>query len=217
MNLTVHGIGPCPRRLDPGEDRVWISTELFEQLLCLVAERPYARLTFDDANVSDVAVALPKLLEHGLQAAFFLVADRLDRPGFLSRQDARALAEAGMAVGNHGKRHCGWRGLAHGDLVEEITVAREELESAVGQAVAEAACPFGLYDRRALRLLRSERYARVYTSDGGPAKAEAWLQPRRSVQASDSARKLSSYLDGAAQKHAARMIRSTKMVVKRWR
>lgn len=191
--------------------------DLFEQVLGLVAERPHARLTFDDGNVSDRAIALPRLLEHGLRAEFFLVADRLDRPGFLSRDDACALVEAGMSVGNHGMRHRGWRGLPDAALAEEIIAARAELERAVSQPVREAACPFGLYDRRVLKLLRSERYARVYTSDGGGAKAEAWLQPRRSVRAGDSARTLSSYLEGPPEKQAARVIRSTKMMVKQWR
>ena len=33
VNLTVHGIGPVSRGLDPGEDGTWVSVTQFEQVL----------------------------------------------------------------------------------------------------------------------------------------------------------------------------------------
>jgi hypothetical protein len=51
----------------------------------------------------------------------------------------------------------------------------------VGVAVDEAACPFGSYDRKVLRALRSAGYKRVFTSDGGSTSSRAWLASRTSV------------------------------------
>ena len=62
VNVTVHGIGPPPRPLDPGEERMWVSVEQFERVVDVAADRDDVRLTFDDGNVSDLEVALPRLL-----------------------------------------------------------------------------------------------------------------------------------------------------------
>ena len=40
VNLTVHGIGPTPRTLDPGEDPTWATVEQFEQVLDAVVAAP---------------------------------------------------------------------------------------------------------------------------------------------------------------------------------
>jgi hypothetical protein len=47
--------------------------------------------------------------------------------------------------------------------------------------VQEAACPFGSYDRRVLGSLRNLGYERIFTSDEGPALAEALIQPRNTI------------------------------------
>ena len=61
VTLTVHGIGTPVRPLDPGEDEVWVTVQQFEDVLDAVAGRTDVRITFDDANASDVEIALPQL------------------------------------------------------------------------------------------------------------------------------------------------------------
>ncbi len=121
-----------------------------------------------------------------------------------------------MSVGNHGMLHRRWQGLSDAELAQEIIAAKGELERAVRHKVVHAACPFGSYDRRSLKLLRSESYEIVYTSDGGSSNARAWLQPRRSIQATDSPEALSAYLDRHEPGHK-RLTRSVKGRLKRWR
>ena len=107
--LTVHGIGRASRPLDPGEDRTWISVEQFELVLDAVVGRSDVRLTFDDGNASDVEIGLPRLLERGLSAEFFVLAGLLGEPGRLGAADVRELHRAGMRVGSHGWAHRDWR------------------------------------------------------------------------------------------------------------
>ncbi|MFD1047214.1 polysaccharide deacetylase family protein, partial [Kibdelosporangium lantanae] len=80
INITVHGIGDPPRELDPGEDRTWVTTDQFTQVLDAVVGRDDVRLTFDDGNASDVEIALPELVARGLTAEFFVLAGLLDEP-----------------------------------------------------------------------------------------------------------------------------------------
>ncbi|MBF8192260.1 polysaccharide deacetylase family protein [Nonomuraea sp. K274] len=181
-NLTVHGIGGTTREFDPGEDATWVSVEQFEQVVDAVAERPDVRVTFDDGNASDVEVALPRLLERGLKAEFFVLAGRLGEPGRLDADGVRELARAGMRVGSHGWAHRDWRTLDDGQVAEELAEAHTVLAELTGRPVSRVAIPFGSYDRRVLRRLRQAGITLAYTSDGGRASPDSWLQPRTSLR-----------------------------------
>jgi peptidoglycan/xylan/chitin deacetylase (PgdA/CDA1 family) len=187
LTLTFHGIGQPPHELRDDEAAVWLSRDEFESVLDELRDRTDIRLTFDDGNVSDVAIALPALSARGLTATFFVVAERLDQTGYLRREDLVALRAAGMRIGCHGMRHVSWRSLDRAALVEELSTARSQIEDAVGAPTREASCPFGAYDRRVLAALRAEGYERVYTSDGGWGDARWWLQPRTTLRRSGPA------------------------------
>ncbi|GAB2813611.1 polysaccharide deacetylase family protein [Actinocorallia aurea] len=183
FTVTVHGIGEPRRGLDPGEDGTWITVAQFETVLDAVAERPDVRLTFDDGNSSDLEVALPRLRDRGLTAAFYVLAGELGKPGRVSAEGVRELAAAGMAVGSHGWAHRDWRRLGPGEADEEYVRAPQVLADLLGGPVTEVAIPFGSYDRHVLRALRRVGVTRAHTSDGGPAGPGAWLQARTSVRA----------------------------------
>jgi peptidoglycan/xylan/chitin deacetylase (PgdA/CDA1 family) len=214
--LTFHGVGNPPRLLDPGEDAVWVEEDMFLHALDTAAGRLDVQIAFDDGNTSDVAVALPHLLERGLSATFFVVAGRIDQPGFLSSGDIMELAAAGMQIGTHGMRHRPWRHLTAAELDEEVIAARRSIEQVVGTPVTHAAVPFGAYDRHVLGALRRAGYDRVFTSDGGRARRESWLQQRTSLRKQDGPDDLARILSAHTRlKEVA--IRQAKVAVKRWR
>jgi peptidoglycan/xylan/chitin deacetylase (PgdA/CDA1 family) len=181
--LTVHGIGSPSRPLDPGEDRTWVTVEQFEQVLDAVVGRPDVRLTFDDGNASDVEIGLPRLLERGLSAEFFVLAGLLGERGRLTAADIHQLHKAGMQVSSHGWAHRDWRRLDPGLHAQEFKDSRRVLGELTGRAVSRVAIPFGSYDRHVLRQLRRTGITCAFTSDGGPARPESWLQPRMSLHA----------------------------------
>lgn len=181
-NLTVHGIGTTSRKLDEGEDTTWVGVGQFERVLDAVVGRDDVRITFDDGNASDLEIGLPRLLERGLTAEFYVLAGLLGEPGRLTEDDVRTLAEAGMTIGSHGWAHRDWRRIGPGQDLEEFTQARQVLADLIGCPVTRVAIPFGSYDRNVLRRLRGTGVSRAYTSDGGPARAGAWLQPRTSLR-----------------------------------
>ncbi|MFJ2028477.1 polysaccharide deacetylase family protein [Streptosporangium sp. NPDC087985] len=182
VNLTVHGIGPTARELDPGEDATWVGVEQFEQVLDAVVGRDDVRITFDDGNTSDVEIALPRLLERGLTAEFFVLAGLLGEPGRLDADGVRELVAAGMLVGSHGWAHRDWRRLDESQADEEIAGAHRLLTELTGRRVSRVAIPFGSYDRHVLSRLRRAEVTRAYTSDGGHARPGSWLQPRNSLR-----------------------------------
>jgi peptidoglycan/xylan/chitin deacetylase (PgdA/CDA1 family) len=216
LNLTFHGIGNPARALDLGEEQVWLGRDRFLAVLDAVGKREDVHITFDDGNASDVDQALPELRRRGLGATFFVVAGRLDAPGFLGKNDVLALADAGMGIGCHGMYHRPWRHLTDSELHEEVVNARETLEAILGRPVAEAACPFGSYDRRVLKTLRRADYQRVYTSDCGTASGSAWLQARNTVTEQARTDLAAQLFKDPAPFHRA-IGQRTKLAVKRWR
>jgi peptidoglycan/xylan/chitin deacetylase (PgdA/CDA1 family) len=194
VNICFHGVGQPQRSLEPGEERYWISTKLFMNVLDLVADHPRARLSFDDGNDSDARIALPALRERRMSASFFLLAGRIGQRGSLDHDDAIQLASAGMTIGSHGMNHRSWRSVPTEGLVEELDTARLILEQATETKIDAVACPLGEYDRRVLREIRNRGYARVMTSDRAYATEGAWLQPRFSVRAGDDDQSISKIL-----------------------
>jgi peptidoglycan/xylan/chitin deacetylase (PgdA/CDA1 family) len=194
--LTVHGVGPASRPLDPGEDRTWITVEQFEQVLDAVVGRSDVQLTFDDGNASDVEIGLPRLLERGLSAEFFVLAGRLGEPGRLNAGDVRQLHEAGMRVSSHGWAHRDWRRIDPSLHSQEFHDSRQVLTELTGRTVSRVSIPFGSYDRHVLRHLRRTGITCAYTSDGGRARADSWLQPRTSLRADLGPAWVAGVLDG---------------------
>lgn len=182
FNLTVHGVGPAVRELDPGEDGTWVRVDQLECLLDAVAGRTDVRMTFDDGNASDVEIALPRLLDRGLTADFFVLAGLLGTPGRLTADGVRELLRAGMSIGSHGWAHRDWRRIDEAQAREEIAEANRVLGELTGRRVERVAIPFGSYDRHVLRRLRQARVTRVFTSDGGRTRPGSWLQPRTSIR-----------------------------------
>jgi peptidoglycan/xylan/chitin deacetylase (PgdA/CDA1 family) len=87
-----------------------------------------------------------------------------------------------MLVGLHGWAHRDWRRLGATQVIEELVDASRILGELTGRPVTSVALPYGSYDRHVLRRLRGIGMTRVYTCDGGPARPDAWLQPRTSVR-----------------------------------
>jgi len=216
VNFTVHGIGPTVRSLDPGEDETWVSVEQFEQVIDSVVGRTDVRLTFDDGNASDIEIALPRLVERGLSAEFFVLAGQLGEPGRLTAEQVRELIEAGMLVGSHGWAHRDWRRIDAEQTTKEIHDAPRVLAELTGRRVSHVAVPFGSYDRHVLTRLRRAGMTRAYTSDGGRSRPDAWLQPRNSLHHDIGPGWANQLLDGSPSlRRRARTVAAT--AVKRTR
>jgi len=214
--LNFHGIGQPTRDFWSGEERVWVGKEFFEAVLDEVKERPDVLVTFDDGNVSDIEIALPALLARGLKARFFVVSEFVDKKGFLSVDNIKTLQAAGMVIGNHGKFHHPWRDMTHGELHAELIEAKDRIEQIIANRIDCAACPYGDYDRMALKYLREYGYKQVYTSDGGWTGKNHWLQPRNSLRSHSSIEEVRQ-LFREPKFSIKGLVRMCKINIKRWR
>jgi peptidoglycan/xylan/chitin deacetylase (PgdA/CDA1 family) len=213
--LNFHGLGEPPDAIADAERNVWVPLEWFQEILDVILRHDVS-VTFDDGNRSDLELALPALSERGLTARFFPLTGRIGAANYLSADDIARLRDAGMGIGSHGCEHRDWRTLDDRELHEELTVSRHTLAEILDADIAEAACPFGSYDRRVLRALDGACYRRVFTSDGGTHPAGARLASRVTV---DRSRPLAHWLGlaaaGASRNHSPLLL--GKRLVKRLR
>src|SRR3954451_20699013 len=72
-------------------------------------------LTFDDGSAGQYTRALPLLRRHRFVATFFVMPAVLDKPGWLSRREVRALDRAGMTIAAHTWDHQAVPGFDGGD------------------------------------------------------------------------------------------------------
>ncbi|WP_170763209.1 polysaccharide deacetylase family protein [Ruegeria lacuscaerulensis] len=216
VGLNFHGIGEPRRTLETDEAPYWVSPHQFEQVLAQVAKAPEGfQITFDDGNLSDHDIALPALVDHGLQARFFVLTGRIGQSGSLDKAHLRALSEAGMTIGSHGIDHTAWPTLSDADLRQELQTSRARLEDICGHAVTEAGIPFGRYDARVLRALQAAGYTTAWSSDGGSFRHQSFLRPRASLRGDMSDDETHAILSNRMPP-LRRLRRAVRMVQKRW-
>ena len=195
INICFHGVGVCAREREEGEARYWVREAHFFRMLDEIAEHDDVRISFDDGNVSDAAIALPAMQDRGLTGSFFALAGRLEDPASLTPADLQVLRDAGMTIGTHGWSHVPWRGLSETDARRELYEARSALAEASAGPVDEAALPLGRYDRQLVQRLKDADYTTVYSSDRFPARSDAWFQARYSVTADDTRESIREIID----------------------
>ena len=117
-------------------------------------------LTFDDGGLDLYELAMPVLQEYGFPATVFLpsglagVSTRSDFDGrpnaFISWEQAREMAAAGMDVQSHARSHRDLTTLGPEELEEELAGSRRELEQGLGAAVNYVAYPYGRFNAMVL-------------------------------------------------------------------
>jgi peptidoglycan/xylan/chitin deacetylase (PgdA/CDA1 family) len=122
-----------------------------------------------------------------------------------------------MIVGCHGLRHRPFRSLDDVQLAVELADAAQMIRAVCDQAVDEVACPFGSYDRRVLTAARRHGFTRVYTVDGGPARAGSWLQSRYTLRSDDTERTIEDLVRAPGGSWWETTVRTTKTAIKRLR
>ena len=99
-------------------------------------------VTFDDGTKDHLRTAVI-LADHGLKGVFFLVLDRMDQPGYLTRGEVERLVELNQIVGSHTISHRQLPTLSDADLKQELVESRQRLEALSGQTIEWFAPPGG--------------------------------------------------------------------------
>jgi peptidoglycan/xylan/chitin deacetylase (PgdA/CDA1 family) len=121
-------------------------------------------VTFDDGCETDLLCAAPLLKQHGFGATFYVVAEWIGKPGFLSINQLRELLQQGFEVGCHSMTHAYLSDLDDAGLEREIVRAKIILEEMLAARVEHFSCPGGRNDARVQEFAKRAGFRTVATS-----------------------------------------------------
>ena len=109
------------------------------------AQRTFV-ITIDDGWDDGYTYALPILAQHGFVATYFVIAGRIDRPGFLTSAHLQALIAAGDEIGDHTMDHVDLATQPAANLTYEIDAAAARIAQVTGHWPESFAYPSGVMD-----------------------------------------------------------------------
>jgi len=146
-------------------------------------DRPTVCITFDDGYADNMQFAIPLLLKHQIPFAYFVssnhvlggipfphdvAAGRPLAPNTIGH--LRYLAESGVEIGGHTRRHVDLGKLSGQSLWDEIGGCKLDLEHAISRHVRYFAFPFGLHRNmtdEAIHVALDAGYEGVCSAYGG--------------------------------------------------
>ena len=127
-------------------------------------------LTFDDGYADAYSVVLPLLRAYGMTGVFFVTVNLVDKPGYVTRTQVRALADAGMDVESHAMDHVSMiRPLS--EQLYQMCRARDFLVEWTGTDVRHFAYPSGDYNDVSGQALQRCGYLSAYKKAGGAVQS----------------------------------------------
>ncbi|MGC9521140.1 MAG: polysaccharide deacetylase family protein [Anaerolineae bacterium] len=131
-------------------------------------ERPVV-LTFDDGYKDAYTHAVPLLQAYGFIGEFFVLATpaHYEAPQYLTWNDMRAMADAGMSIQAHARDHYDLTNRSYDFLVYQILGAREAVEAHTGQDVRFFCYPSGRHDTATESVVASAGYWGAVTTAWG--------------------------------------------------
>jgi peptidoglycan-N-acetylglucosamine deacetylase len=121
-------------------------------------------ITFDDGpHPQGTPAVLETLRERGATATFFLAGEQVERRPALVAE----IVAAGHRVELHCHRHRNQLRLGARQLLEDAERAKDAIEEAGGQAIADYRPPYGIFSAVGLRAVRSRGWRPVLWSQWG--------------------------------------------------
>lgn len=141
-------------------------------------------LTFDDGYSDMYQNVLPILKNYGFTATFFIVTDFIDNknPAYLTWDQVKELANAGMEIGSHTLNHPDLSGKSRAFQSNQILGSKTIIESRLGIPVKSFSYPSTQYDSTTLDLLRSAGYLVAVTENQGLVQSSAQIYELKRVR-----------------------------------
>ena len=129
-------------------------------------------LAFDDGYADAYAAALPVLQRYGFDATFYVITDFVGRPGYLTADQIRRMADSGMHFGSHSVGHLDLTGLSAEQLEYELRHSKAELERGLDRLVQDFCYPLGRFNHAVSQAVERAGYRSAVTTEFGVASSE---------------------------------------------
>ena len=119
-------------------------------------------ISFDDTRLDQFTAALPELNKYDFKAAFFIMTVSLGKPGYMSKEQVKQLADEGHTIGSHTYDHKNVKKYTADDWVEQVQKPSSQLQIITGKPVEYFAFPFGLWNKEAIAKLKDHDFKTVF-------------------------------------------------------
>lgn len=122
--------------------------------------------TFDDGGESSYTKAAPILEKYGRSGVFFIAADYIGTPGFLSKEQIAELSHRGHVIGSHSCSHPqNMSGMTGEQIEEEWSQSVKVLSDIIGEKVTIASLPNGNSSKKIIEGVKNAGIEELHTSE----------------------------------------------------
>lgn len=132
-----------------------------------VLSRKTVLLTFDDGYADNYTYAFPLLRRFGYTATMFISTGKVGQPGYVTWDQLREMAAAGMTIGSHTIAHEYLPDLPPARQEQEITDSRRILQEQLKVPVKHFSYPVGGFNPEIKQLVRRAGYESAVTTNRG--------------------------------------------------
>ena len=119
-------------------------------------------ITFDDSREEQFSIADKELNKYGFKGVYFIMTVSLNRPGYMTRDEVKQLADEGNTIGSHTWNHSNVKNYVTGDWVKQVDKPSQELERVTGKPVDYFAYPFGLWNKQAVEQIKQRGFKAAF-------------------------------------------------------
>ena len=111
-------------------------------------------ITFDDSREEQYAIANEEMKKYGFKAVYFIMTVALNKPGYMTKQEVKQLADEENTIGSHTWNHSNLKKYSGQDWSIQVDKPSMELEKITGRKIEYFAYPFGLWNKEAIEQLK---------------------------------------------------------------
>lgn len=163
-------------------------------------------ITFDDGYEETATIAWPLLKRFRFPATVFVAPAEVERPGFVTWEQASALAHDGLSLGSHTTHHTYLPALDPSRLPEELIESKRIIEARIGCPVRFLSYPLGGFTPQVQAVARQAGYRAACTTNrtSGQQGLDRYALRRIKMTERDAhwllfRAKISGYYDGFRQ------------------
>jgi len=119
-------------------------------------------ITFDDTRLEQYTVAREEMNKYGFKGVFFIMTVSLGRPGYMTREEVKQLADEGNTIGSHTWNHSNVKMYSENDWRIQVDKPSKLLEEITGRPIQYFAYPFGLWNREALEQIKQRGFKAAF-------------------------------------------------------
>lgn len=125
-------------------------------------EKPFL-LTFDDGYLDNYTNAFPILQEHGFQANIFIIAEKINKSGYLTIEQMNEMSKENIIIGVHSMTHSNLTLLDAFALEKEVGQSKHKIEKKLGKKVIAFAYPYGAFNLESFEQMRKAGYQGAFS------------------------------------------------------